>query len=333
MAKVQSLERRSVLVTGAAGFIASHLVERLVRDVAKVRGFVRYTSRSDIGCLSLTPPEILGDVEIVYGDLRDEHAVAEAMRGVDIVLHLGALIAIPYSYVHPREVVETNVIGTLNVLMAARVHQPTCLVHTSTSEVYGTAQRVPIDEDHPLQGQSPYSASKIGADKIVESFVRSFEVPAVTVRPFNTYGPRQSGRAVVPTIISQALWRDDIQLGDVTPTRDFTYVTDVVDGFVRAAQAKDVVGETLNLGSDHEISIGDLATLIVRLVERSVEVRTDPARIRPAASEVRRLRADNRRAANALGWRPQTSLEDGLRHTIEWIRAHPGLFDPERYTI
>jgi NAD dependent epimerase/dehydratase len=331
--KPSTLRRRQVLVTGAGGFIGSHLVDRLVDEGASVRAFLRYTSRSDIGCLGLSPIEVRSSVELVFGDLRDEDAVSEAMRGVEVVFHLGALIAIPYSYLHPREVAETNVMGTLNVLMAARRHQPARLLHTSTSEVYGTARRVPIDEDHPLQGQSPYSASKIGADKLVESFVRSFELPAVTVRPFNTYGPRQSARAVIPTIISQALWRSEIELGDVTPTRDFTYVTDVVDGFVRAAQADGVVGETLNLGSDHEISIGDLASLIIQLVGRDVQVRTDPERLRPPASEVRRLRADTRRAAATLGWRPQTSLEAGLTRTIEWMREHPNLFEPERYGI
>ncbi|MBC8445694.1 MAG: GDP-mannose 4,6-dehydratase, partial [Chloroflexi bacterium] len=296
MTEEQSLTHRSVLVTGAGGFIASHLVERLVGEGAKVRAFLRYTSRSDIGCLRLAPPETCARIEFIFGDLRDEHAVAEAMRGVEIVFHLGALIAIPYSYVHPREVVETNVIGTLNVLMAARTHQPVRVVHASTSEVYGTALRVPIDEDHPLQAQSPYSASKIGADKLVESFVRSFAVPAVTIRPFNTYGPRQSARAVIPTIISQALACDEIHLGDLTPTRDFTYVSDTVDGFVRGATAEGVMSETFNLGSDREISIGDLARLIIQLIGRPVEVKTDLARIRPSASEVRRLRADNRKA-------------------------------------
>ena len=370
MTEVQSLSNRSVLVTGAGGFIASHLVERLVSQGAAVRAFVRYTSRADIGCLQLVPSAVRDRIEFVFGDLRDEHAVAEAMRGVEIVFHLGALIAIPYSYVHPREVVETNVIGTLNVLMGARMHHPARVVHTSTSEVYGTALRVPIDEGHPLQGQSPYSASKIGADKLVESFVRSFDVPAVTVRPFNTYGPRQSARAVIPTIISQALTRDEIYLGDLTPTRDFTYVADTVDGFVLAATADradighasadighasgapakagrpdraasadvgraSVIGETYNLGTNHEISFGDLARLIIRLVGRSsdVELRTDPARMRPAASEVRRLCADNRKAWTGLGWQPRTSLEDGLRQTIVWIRTHLDLFDPERYAI
>ena len=335
MTEAQSLTHRSVLVTGAGGFIGSHLVERLVAEGAVVRAFVRYTSRSDVGYLRLAPPETRAQIAFVFGDLRDEHAVAEAMRDVEIVFHLGALIAIPYSYVHPREVVETNVVGTLNVLMAARAHQPARVIHTSTSEVYGTALRVPIDEDHPLQGQSPYSASKIGADKLVESFVRSFNVPAVTIRPFNTYGPRQSARAVIPTIISQALTRDEIHLGDLTPTRDFTYVADTVDGFVRAAtvEGDGLLGETFNLGNDREISIGDLAHLIIQLVGRPVEVKTDPARIRPSASEVRRLRADNRKAKARLGWQPRTSLKEGLRQTIEWIRAHPEFFQPERYAI
>jgi len=333
MTEAQSLINRSILVTGAGGFIASYLVERLVADGAKVRAFVRYTSRADVGYLRLAPSEVCERIEFVFGDLRDEHAVAEAVRGTEVVFHLGALIAIPYSYVHPREVVETNVMGTLNVLMAARTHQPARVIHASTSEVYGTALRVPIDEDHPLQAQSPYSASKIGADKLVESFVRSFAVPAVTIRPFNTYGPRQSARAVIPTIISQALVRDEIHLGNLTPTRDFTYVSDTVDGFVRAATSEGVIGETINLGSNHEISIGDLAHLIIQLIGRPVEVKTDPARIRPSASEVRRLRADNRKAKARLGWQPQISLKEGLRQTIAWIRAHPEFFDPERYAI
>jgi len=328
-----ALNNVPVLVTGAGGFIGSHLTERLVADGAKVRAFVRYTARSDIGYLRLAPPDVRSKIDFVFGDLRDEHAVNEAMRGIDVVFHLGALIAIPYSYVHPREVVETNVIGTLNVLMAAKQHKTLRVIHTSTSEVYGTALRVPIDEEHPLQGQSPYSASKIGADKLVESFVRSFEVPAVTIRPFNTYGPRQSARAVIPTIISQALTRDEIYLGDLTPTRDFTYVADTVDGFVRAALADGVIGETINLGNDREISIGELAWLIIKLIDHPIELKADPARLRPAASEVRQLHADNRKAKAKLGWAPRTSFEEGLGHTIDWIRAHPEFFSPERYTL
>jgi dTDP-glucose 4,6-dehydratase len=325
------LDNVPVLVTGAGGFIGSYLVERLLAEGAHVRAFVRYNGRGDVGHLSHLSHD--PRVEIVAGDLRDSHAVSESLRSVDIVFHLGALIAIPYSYVHPREVVETNVIGTLNVLMAAHEHKAARVVHTSTSEVYGTALRVPIDEDHPLQAQSPYSASKIGADKLAESFVRSFQVPVVTIRPFNTYGPRQSARAVIPTIISQALVRDEVHLGDLTPTRDFTYVADTVDGFIRAATVQGVIGETINLGSDREISIGDLARLIIQLVGRSVELKTDPARIRPSTSEVRRLHADNRKAKGKLGWAPRTSFEDGLRQTIDWIRAHPEFFTPEYYAI
>jgi len=333
MSEARSLAGRSVLVTGAGGFIGSHLVERLVAEGAQVRAFLRYTSRSDVGYLCLASSNTLERVQLFYGDLRDEQAVGEAMRGTDVAFHLGALISIPYSYIHPREVVETNVLGTLNVLRAAQANAPARLVHTSSSEVYGTALRVPIGEDHPLQAQSPYSASKIGADKLVESFVHSYDVPAVTLRPFNTYGPRQSARAVIPTIISQALSREEIYLGDLTPTRDFTYVSDTVDGFIRAATAESVIGEVINLGSDHETSIGDLARLIVRLVGRAVQVKKDPKRLRPPSSEVRRLHADNRKAEMKLGWAPQTSLEEGLCQTIEWIRAHPDLYEPERYSI
>ena len=331
--EAQSLAGRSVLVTGAGGFIGSHLVERLVAEGAQVRAFLRYTSRSDIGYLRLASSNTLERIQLFYGDLRDEQAVEEAIRGTDVAFHLGALISIPYSYVHPREVVETNVLGTLNVLRAARANSPTRLVHTSSSEVYGTALRVPIGEDHPLQAQSPYSASKIAADKLVESFVHSFDLSAVTLRPFNTYGPRQSARAVIPTIISQALSRDEIYLGDLTPTRDFTYVADTVDGFIRAATAESVIGEVINLGSDHETSIGDLARLIVRLVGREVQVKKDPKRFRPPSSEVRRLHADNRKAEMKLGWVPHTSLEEGLCQTIEWIRGHPNFYEPERYSI
>ena len=328
-----SLQDVRVLVTGAGGFIGSHLVERLVHDGARVRAFVRYTSRADIGLLKLAPAEVRSGIELIHGDLRDEQAVHEAVRDVEIIFHLGALIAIPYSYVHPREVVETNVIGTLNVLMAARAHAVARLVTASTSEVYGTALRVPIDENHPLQGQSPYSASKIGADKLTESFARSFGIRAVTVRPFNTFGPRQSARAVIPAIIAQALFADEIRLGDLTPTRDFTYVADTVDGFVRAALAPTAVGETLNLGNDDEIAVGDLAGKIIHLVGRPMKIVTDADRVRPADSEVRRLRADNRKARAVLGWAPQVTLEDGLQRTIEWIREHAEYFEPQRYVL
>lgn len=327
------LSGRRVLVTGAGGFIGSHLAERLVAEGARVRAFVRYTSRSDAGLLELAPADVFSRIDVVAGDLRDEAAVHDAMRDVEIVFHLGALIAIPYSYLHPREVVETNVIGTLNVLMAARAHRVSRVVNTSTSEVYGTAVTVPIAESHPLQAQSPYSASKIAADKLTESFARSFDVRAVTIRPFNTFGPRQSARAVIPTVISQALTSHEIRLGDLGPTRDFTYVTDTVDGFVRAACAGQVDGETFNLGNDREISIGDLAALIVRLVGRPVKVVADSERVRPQNSEVRRLHADATKAREVLGWTPRTPLEQGLRQTIAWISEHADYFEPDRYTL
>ncbi len=313
---------RRVLVTGAGGFIGSHLTEALVRLGARVRAFVRYTSRASCGLLADLPPELLTQVEVAAGDLRDQSAVKDACRGVSHVFHLGALIAIPYSYLHPAEVVETNVMGTLNVLLAARELGLQRVVHTSTSEVYGTAQTVPIAETHPLQGQSPYSASKIGADKVAESFFCAFEVPVVTVRPFNTYGPRQSARAVIPTIITQALTCDHVKLGNLAPRRDLTYVADTVDGFLCAGEAPGVEGQAINLGTSHEVSIGELAQTIIGLVGRPVEIASDEQRLRPERSEVMRLCSDNGKAAQLLGWRPAVSLEDGLRRTVDWVATH-----------
>jgi NAD dependent epimerase/dehydratase len=324
---------RSVLVTGAGGFIGSHLVERLVAEGATVRAFVRYTSRGDPGMLTLIPPESLEKVEVIAGDLRDLPAMLEASRGVDTILHLGALIAIPYSYLHPAEVVETNVIGTLNMLLAARQNCVRRMVHTSTSEVYGTALRVPIDEDHPLQGQSPYSASKIGADKLAESFYRSYNLPVVTLRPFNTYGPRQSARAVIPTIISQALTRDTIELGSLETKRDFTFVTDTVNGFLCAAQTPEVEGETFNLGVGSEITVGELARTIIELVGRPVEIKVDENRLRPSKSEVLRLLSNNSRAKARLGWAPQVEIREGLARTIDWVSKNIHRFNPKRYTV
>jgi dTDP-glucose 4,6-dehydratase len=322
-----------VLVTGAGGFIASHLVERLMAEGAQVRAFVRYNSRGDVGLLRLIPPEIFSQVTVIAGDLRDAEAVRAAMQGVDTVFHLGALIAIPYSYLHPREVVETNVIGTLNVLTAARDLGARRVVHTSTSEVYGTAQYVPIDENHPLQGQSPYSASKIGADKLAESFYRSFDVPVATVRPFNTYGPRQSARAVIPTIITQALTRNEVHLGSLTPSRDFTFVTDTVDGFIKMASADAVLGQEINLGVGASITIGELAEQIFALLGKSPKIVTETERQRPGKSEVFRLHAANAKAGELIGWQPQVSLKDGLRQTIAWIAKHLDLYQPDQYTV
>lgn len=327
-----NLKNQTVLVTGGGGFIGSRLCERLVQSGATVRAFVRYTSRAEIGLLRFLEPDILKKIEIIRGDLRDFSAVAQSLRGVDIVFHLGALISIPYSYVHPVETVQTNVIGTLNILEACR-KSGAKLVHTSTSEVYGTALRVPIDEDHPLQGQSPYSASKIGADKLVESYFRSFGLPTVTVRPFNTYGPGQSTRAVIPTIITQALAGGVVRLGNLDAIRDFTYLDDTVEGFLLTAQADTWNGETYNLGSGEEISIGAIAALIFRLMGKQAEIQLEKSRLRPEKSEVLRLISDNRKAKLELGWQPTVGMEEGLQRTIRWIGEHLDLYQPEEYGL
>ncbi|NCO38778.1 MAG: NAD-dependent dehydratase [Armatimonadetes bacterium CG_4_10_14_3_um_filter_66_18] len=321
----------SVLVTGAGGFIGSHVVEATVRDGHQVRALVRYNSRGSSGFLDDLDAEIRESVEVVFGDLRDEESVAKAAEGVDAILHLGALIAIPYSYEAPRATIETNVIGTTNVLSAARRLGVRRVVHTSTSEVYGTALYAPIDEKHPLQGQSPYSASKIAADKIVESYHRSFGIPTVTIRPFNTFGPRQSARAVIPTIISQLLKGPQVRLGALHPTRDLTFVEDTAWAFVLAAQAQGVDGEEINLGTGQEISIGDLATKIAALMEREIEIVSDDQRQRPAKSEVERLIADNSKAKRLLAWEPQVGLDEGVRRTVRWIEAHRDLYRPGEY--
>ncbi len=294
-----NIDSSVVLVTGAGGFIGSHLVEELARQGAKVRCFVRYNSRNDPGLLKMLPYEVRESLEIVSADLTSPEAVREAVEGTEIVFHLGATISIPYSYAHPREVLAANVQGTLNVLLAARDAGVGRVVHTSTSEVYGSAQYVPIDEKHPLCAQSPYSASKIAADKLAESFGRSYGLGVVTVRPFNTYGPRQSDRAVIPTIIAQALTGDEVYLGATHPRRDLTYVSDTVAGFIAAARAENIEGETINLGSGQDISIGDLGYRIIDLVGRDVELVFDATRIRPQASEVQQLLADNSKAADA----------------------------------
>lgn len=286
-------KRKTVLVTGAGGFIGSHLTEKLVDSGAKVRAFVRYNSRNDWGLIGTLPAHTKEKIEVIMGDLRDPETIRSVMKDVDAVFHLGALIAIPYSYIHPREVVETNIMGTLNILNAAKEYKPEKIIHTSTSEVYGTAQYVPIDEKHPLQGQSPYSASKIGADKLAESFYRSYDLPITTLRPFNTYGPRQSARAVIPTIITQALAQNEILLGSLEPTRDLSYVDDVVDGFIKAWESERSIGEVINIGSGFEISINDLANKIISLIGKKVNIVSDSKRIRPQKSEVERLMADN----------------------------------------
>lgn len=322
---------RSVLVTGAGGFIASHLVEALVQRGAQVRAFVRYNSRGDPGLLTMLPAEVFTQLQVIAGDLRDLPAVSAAMRGVSHVFHLGALIAIPYSYLHPAEVVESNVMGMLNVLLAGRESGATRIVHTSTSEVYGTALRVPIDEEHPLQGQSPYSASKIGADKLAESFYRSFDLPLVTLRPFNTYGPRQSARAIIPTIITQVLTQDTVRLGNLDARRDLTYVSDTVAGFLKVAETPGIEGETFNLGTGSEVRIGDLAEQIITLIGKPVKIEVESVRLRPSKSEVQRLLSDNRLARQKLGWQPEVTLQDGLRRTIAWVAEHLDWYQPDHY--
>lgn len=311
-----------VAVTGAEGFIGSHLVESLVASGRRVRAMVQYNSFGFRGWLDTLPAETLGSVEVVLGDVRDAGSVHGFIADAEVVYHLAALIAIPYSYRAPRSYLDTNAGGTLNVLEAARSLGTPRVVHTSTSEVYGTARRVPIDEEHPLQGQSPYSASKIAADKLAESYHLSFDLPVVTLRPFNTFGPRQSARAVIPTIITQlAAGAERIDLGLTTPTRDFTFVRDTAAAFIAVgtAPAERVVGRVLNAGTGREISVGDLVTTIGRLMERPAEAVEDPRRVRPAGSEVMRLLSDPTALRDATGWAAGTSLEDGLRETIAWF--------------
>jgi NAD dependent epimerase/dehydratase len=319
-----------VLVTGADGFIGSHLTEALVREGYKVRAFVYYNSFNSWGWLDRCAPDVKGKFEVFSGDIRDPHGVKQAMKDCSAVLHLAALIAIPYSYHSPDTYVETNIKGTLNVLQAARELGVKRIIHTSTSEVYGTAQYVPIDEKHPLQGQSPYSASKIGADQLAYSFYSSFKLPVVTIRPFNTYGPRQSARAVIPTIITQiARGRKEIELGSTTPTRDFSYISDTVNGFIRALQSDSGVGEVINLGSNFEISIGQIANLIAKSLNTEIEIVAKQERLRPDNSEVERLWADNSKAEQLFSWSPSyvqlQGLEKGIKETIDWFQNSSNL--------
>lgn len=323
----------NVLVTGAGGFIGSHLVETLLQRGSRVTAMVRYNSASSIGNLNFLPAPLRARLTVLPGNIEDSDFVYSAVQGHDIVFHLAALIAIPYSYVAPRSYVRANIEGTLNVLEAARRHGTRRVVHTSTSEVYGTALRTPIDEDHPLQGQSPYAASKIGADKIAESYFRSFNTPVVVLRPFNTFGPRQSARAFIPTIVSQALEREQIHLGLLTPQRDMTFVADTVEGFILAGTTSEIEGQTINLGTGETYSIGDFAKRILKLMRMDKPVVHDAARERPGASEVMRLVSDNSKAARLLGWRPTTSLDDGLRQVVAFIAANRNLYTPAVYTV
>jgi NAD dependent epimerase/dehydratase len=328
-----SLSGKRVLVTGAGGFIGSHLTEELVGCGATVSAFVKYNSRSDWGLIEELPAEVKAEIEIITGDLKDADAVRRACADKQIVFHLGALIAIPYSYTNPRDHVQTNILGTLNIMTGSREAGVERVVHTSTSEVYGTARYTPIDEEHPLQGQSPYSASKIAADKIAESFHLSYGLPVSTVRPFNTYGPRQSARAVIPTIISQALTRPEVRLGSLTPERDLLFVKDTVRGFVMAAENEGTVGEAINLGSGKKISIGELADRIIALIGKDCKIVQEESRIRPNASEVMVLMADTKKAKKILGWEPLYDLDSGLKAVINYVRSNPTKYKAGIYNI
>jgi NAD dependent epimerase/dehydratase len=332
-AEHQSWNGRRVLVTGAGGFIGSHLAEALVREGASVRAFVRYTSRGDHGWLDAADPELVHELEIFRGDLDNPEAVAGAVRDRDVVLHLGALIPIPYSYVHPREFVAANVSGTLNVVEAARRTGVERIVQTSSSEVYGTAQKIPIDEEHPLHPQSPYAATKVGADQLALSYQRSFGTPVVIVRPFNTFGPRQSARAVIPTIVTQALSRNVVELGATGTTRDFLYVADTVAGIMVCGATQGIEGEVINLGTGVELPVSEVVERVLRLLGREVPIALDEDRLRPPDSEVARLVADISKAGTLLGWAPEVDLDEGLRRTIEWLTGSLDAYKPTIYNV
>jgi NAD dependent epimerase/dehydratase len=319
---LSGISGRRVLVTGAGGFIGSHLVAELVERGASVRALIRYTSRGDRGALAWLDGDLDDQVEVVLGDVRDAESVAAATKGTDVVLHLAAQIAIPYSYVNPRDFFETNVLGTFNVARAALDNGVGRVVHTSTSEVYGTAQTVPITEDHPLETQSPYAASKLGADKLIDSFHRSFDLPATVLRPFNTYGPHQSARAVIPTIITQALAGGGVRLGSLDPRRDMTFVTDTAAGFIAAAESDAALGRTVQLGTGTDHSIGEIVTTVGEIVGRELEVELDEQRVRPPESEVMRLISSPALAHELMGWEPTVDLRAGLERTLRWIEAN-----------
>lgn len=328
------LKGKKILVTGAGGFIGSHLTEELVKIGANVRVFVHYNSRNDWGLLEFLSSNVKSEIDVISGDIQDNNAVRRAVKDIDVVFHLAALIGIPYSYIAPESYINTNIKGTLNVMQACLDEEIEKVVHTSTSEVYGTAKYVPIDEKHPLQGQSPYSASKIGADKIAESYYLSFNLPVATIRPFNTFGPRQSARAVIPTIISQALSSGIVELGSLTPIRDLTYVKDTVNGFIKVAESPKSIGEVINTGNGKGISIGELSEKIICLLEiPDLKISVDEKRIRPEKSEVMELICDNSKAKKLLGWEPKYSLEEGLKETISWIKEHQRHYKPNIYNV
>jgi len=324
---------KKVLITGADGFIGSHLTERLISEGAQVKAFVMYNSFNTWGWIDSFSSREKEVVDIVCGDIRETDLLKQALKDVDIVFHLAALIAIPYSYASPSSYIKTNVEGTLNLLQTALECGVEKVIHTSTSEVYGTAQYIPIDEKHPLQGQSPYSASKIGADMVAESFYRSFNLPVTTVRPFNTYGPRQSARAIIPTLILQMLKDKTIRVGSLHPIRDFTYVGDTVDGFIKAAEADGINGEVINIGSNQGISIGDLTDTLAQIVGKEITIECEEERVRPAHSEVNRLLCNNQRAKELMQWQPTVKLTEGLAKTISWFEEHQHAYKSNLYNI
>lgn len=324
----------NVLITGADGFIGSHLTEALLEAGYNVKAFVYYNSFNNWGWLDTLPQEKLSQVEIFTGDIRDPNGVRTVMKGVDMVFHLAALIAIPFSYHSPDSYVDTNIKGTLNVLQAARDLETSRVLVTSTSEVYGTAQYVPIDEQHPFQGQSPYSATKIGADRLAESFYRSFDMPISIVRPFNTYGPRQSARAVIPTIISQLLaGKEEIKLGSLTPTRDFNFVKDTANGFIEIAKSDQTVGEEINIATQHEISIGELAQEIIDQINPNARIVCEEQRLRPEKSEVNRLLGSNEKIMRLTNWKPQYTFKQGIEETIKWMRENLDAYKTDIYNV
>lgn len=329
-----NLKGKKVLVTGSEGFIGSHLTEKLLELGADVTALVQYNSFNNWGWIDTFDKEVKESIHVVTGDVREYDGMKRIIKGQDVVFHLAALIAIPYSYLSPMAYVRTNVEGTTNVLEACREYDVEKIVHTSTSETYGTALYVPIDEKHPMQGQSPYSASKIGADKMAESFYRSFNLPVATIRPFNTYGPRQSARAVIPTVISQILaGKNEIKLGSLTPTRDFNFVKDTANAFIKIAETDGTVGKVINAGSNHEISIGDLVNKIAKVMNKDIKILCDDQRIRPEKSEVNRLWADNTLIKELTGWKPEYTLDEGLKETIEWIKKNMECFKTDIYNV
>lgn len=329
-----NIKNKNIVVTGAGGFIGSHLTEELVRRGANVKALVHYNSRNNWGSLELSEKSILDKVEVVAGDITDPFFVKTVTKDTDILFHLAALIGIPYSYIAPESYVNVNIKGTLNVLQAGLENNIGKIVHTSTSETYGTAKYTPIDELHPLKGQSPYSASKIGADKLVESYFLSFDLPVATIRPFNTFGPRQSARAIIPTIITQALVRNEVNIGSLSPVRDLTFVADTVNGFIKVGVSENSIGEVINIGTGSGVTIGELLKRILHILEKDdIRIFENKERVRPDKSEVMELICDNSKAKRLLDWNPQYTLDEGLADTIEWMRKHTNLYKTENYVV